>query len=153
MKREDIELKVEELLTPYCNEHGYEIVEVEYVKEGSDYILRVYAEKEGGITINDCVEISRYIDPILDSNDILDNEYRLQVSSPGLDRTLKKEKDFVRYQGRIVELKTFDKVDGTKEHEGTLKGLIDGAIVLDEDGNEKSYKQNEVALVKLKVIF
>lgn len=153
MKREDIELKVEELLTPYCSEHGYEIVEVEYVKEGSEYILRVYAEKEGGITINDCVEISRYIDPILDSNDILDNEYRLQVSSPGLDRTLKKEKDFIRYAGRIVELKTYEKVDGTKEHEGELKGLVDGNIVIVENNEEKSYKQSDVSLVKLKVIF
>ena len=73
MKREEIELKVEELLTPYCNENNYEVVDVEYVKEGSDYILRIYCEKEGGITINDCVEISRYVDPLLDNNDFIDN--------------------------------------------------------------------------------
>lgn len=153
MKREEIELKVEELLTPYCNENNYEVVDVEYVKEGSDYILRIYCEKEGGITIEDCVAISRHIDPILDNENILDNEYRLQVSSPGLDRTLRKDKDFVRYQGRVVELKTYEKVDGTKEHEGTLKGLKDGNIIIEENDEEKSYKQSDVSLVKLKVIF
>ena len=153
MKREEIESKVEELCMPFCEEKGYEIVEVEYVKEGSEYILRIYAEKEGGITIEDCVAISKYIDPILDSEDILDNEYRLQVSSPGLDRTLKKEKDFIRYQERLVELRTYEKIDGTKEHEGILKGLIDGNIVLIENDKEVSYKQSDVSLVKLKVVF
>lgn len=152
MKREEIELKVEELCKPFCDEKGFEIVEVEYVKEGTDYILRIFAEKEGGISINDCVEISRYIDPILDNENILDNEYRLQVSSPGLDRTLKKDKDFVRYAGRVVELKTFDKVDGSKEHEGVLVGLENGEIVLDDNGNKKSFKQNDVSVCKLKVI-
>lgn len=152
MKREEIELAVENLCTPFCEEKGYEIVEVEYVKEGSEYILRIYAEKEGGITIEDCVVISKYIDPILDGEDIIENEYRLQVSSPGLDRTLKKEKDFTRYAGRVVELKTYDKVNDSKEHEGVLKGLIDGNIVLIENEEEVPYKQNEVALVKLKVI-
>ena len=152
MKREEIELAVENLCAPFCKEKGYEIVEVEYVKEGSEYILRIYAEKEGGITIEDCVAISKYIDPILDGEDIIENEYRLQVSSPGLDRTLKKEKDFTRYAGRVVELKTYDKVNDSKEHEGVLKGLIDGNIVLIENEEEVAYKQNEVALVKLKVI-
>ncbi|MCQ2749117.1 MAG: ribosome maturation factor RimP [Clostridia bacterium] len=153
MKREEIESKVETLVTPYCEDNGFEVVDVEYVKEGSDYILRIFAEKEGGITINDCVEISRFIDPVLESEDFIEGEYRLQVSSPGLDRTLKKEKDFVRYEGREVEFKTFEKINGTKEHEGILKGFKDGVISIEEDSNLIEIKQSDLALMKLKVIF
>lgn len=153
MKREEIETKVETLVTPFCTEHGFEVVDVEYVKEGSDYILRVFAEKDGGITINDCVDISRYLDPILENEDFIEGEYRLQVSSPGLDRTLKKEKDFIRYTGREVEFKTFEKVNGTKEHEGILKGFNDGVISIEEDSNLVEFKQSDIALMKLKVTF
>ena len=153
MKREEIETKVETLVTPFCTEHGFEVVDVEYVKEGSDYILRVFAEKDGGITINDCVDISRYLDPILENEDFIEGEYRLQVSSPGLDRTLKKEKDFIRYAGREVEYKTFTKVNGEKEHEGILKGYKDGVISVEEDSNIIELNESDVALMKLKVIF
>ncbi len=154
MKKELIEEKVEGLLVDYAKENNLEIVDVEYVKEGSEYYLRIYADTENKITIDECVKLSRYIDPILDEMDFITEEYRLQVSSPGLDRTLKKDKDFIRYAGKLVEGKTFEKINGTKEFTGELLGLIDGMVNIKLD-NEEILKltKEQISIIKLMVKF
>ena len=94
MSRKDIEAKTEALLMPILDEFGFELWDVEYVKEGSEYYLRAYIDKEGGITIDDCVDVSRKLSDKLDEDDFIDSEYILEVSSPGLGRTLKSDRDF-----------------------------------------------------------
>jgi ribosome maturation factor RimP len=111
---------VEQLLLPYLNEHGFELVEVEYVKEGGRRFLRVYVDKEGGIDIDDCGRISEYLSERLDEADPIPEAYFLEVSSPGAERPLKKPEDFNRAVGRHVLITTYEPVDGRKEFEGTL---------------------------------
>ena len=106
-KREEYESKTEALLQPLMEKHNFVLVDVEYVKEGGNYYLRAYIDKEGGITINDCELISRALSDILDEKDFIPDAYILEVSSPGLGRQLKKEKDFRRSLGEEVEIKLY----------------------------------------------
>ena len=107
MKTEDIEKRAEALITPIVEGFGFELVDVEYVKEGSDWYLRSYIDKSGGITIDDCEAVSRQFSDKLDEADFIDDAYIMEVSSPGLGRVLKKEKDFIRSKGEEVEVKTY----------------------------------------------
>ena len=105
-KRESYEQKTEEILNPIVEEYGFELVDVEYVKEGSTWYLRAYIDKPGGICIDDCEAVSRRLSDILDEKDYIDDAYILEVSSPGLGRPLRKEKDFRRSLGEEVEVRT-----------------------------------------------
>lgn len=153
MTKKQIEAACEELVLPIIEERGFELVDVEYVKEGSTYYLRVYADKEGGITIDDCVEVSRALNPKLDAYDKeLKDPYILEVSSPGLLRPLKKDKDFARNIGKMVEIKLFKPLDGSKnkEFEAELKGYDDKTItVLLEDDRELVIERSNLALIRL----
>lgn len=153
MTKKQIESACEELVLPIIEERGFELVDVEYVKEGSTYYLRVYADKEGGITIDDCVEVSRALNPKLDAYDKeLKDPYILEVSSPGLLRPLKKDKDFARNIGKMVQIKLFKPLDGSKnkEFEAELKGYDDKTItVLLEDDRELVIERSNLALIRL----
>lgn len=153
MTKRQIESVCEELVLPIIEERGFELVDVEYVKEGSNYYLRVYADKEGGITIDDCVEVSRALNPKLDAYDKEFKEpYILEVSSPGLLRPLKKDKDFARNVGKMVEIKLFKPLDESKnkEFEAELKGYGDKTItVLSEDDKELVIERSNLALIRL----
>lgn len=153
MTKKQIESTCEELVLPIIEERGFELVDVEYVKEGSTYYLRVYADKEGGITIDDCVEVSRALNPKLDAYDKeFKDPYILEVSSPGLLRPLKKDKDFARNVGKMVEIKLFKPLDGSKnkEFEAELKGYDDKTItVLLEDDRELVIERGNLALIRL----
>ncbi len=153
MTKRQIESVCEELVLPIIEERGFELVDVEYVKEGSNYYLRVYADKEGGITIDDCVEVSRALNPKLDAYDKEFKEpYILEVSSPGLLRPLKKDKDFARNVGKMVEIKLFKPLDESKnkEFEAELKGYDDKTItVLSEDDKELVIERSNLALIRL----
>lgn len=153
MTKRQIESVCEELVLPIIEERGFELVYVEYVKEGSNYYLRVYADKEGGITIDDCVEVSRALNPKLDAYDKEFKEpYILEVSSPGLLRPLKKDKDFARNVGKMVEIKLFKPLDESKnkEFEAELKGYDDKTItVLSEDDKELVIERSNLALIRL----
>lgn len=153
MTKKQIEAVCEELVLPIIEERGFELVDVEYVKEGSNYYLRVYADKEGGITIDDCVDVSRALNPKLDAYDKEFKEpYILEVSSPGLLRPLKKDKDFARNLGKMVEIKLFKPVDGSKikEFEAELKEFDEKTItVLFEDDTEAVIDRNNLALIRL----
>ncbi|QXM06108.1 ribosome maturation factor RimP [Crassaminicella indica] len=144
---------VEELVVAFVEENELELVDVEFVKEGQNWFLRVYIDKPGGVTIDDCQYVSEYISEKLDELDPIEQNYYLEVSSPGLDRPLKKDKDFEKYKGRMVEVNLYQALDGKKRIEGVLAGLKDGFIVLemDKDG-ELKIPREKVSKVKLSVI-
>jgi len=160
MKTEDIEKKAEALITPIVESFGFELVDVEYVKEGSDWYLRSYIDKSGGITIDDCEAVSRQFSDKLDEADFIDDAYIMEVSSPGLGRVLKKEKDFIRSKGEEVEIKTytnkeFDFYKGkSKEFSGILTDWDDETVILnDESGNTLVFTRKEIAQIRLAVNF
>lgn len=151
MKKNEVEQHCTELVTPIIEEGGFELVDVEYVKEGGEYYLRVYADKEGGINIDDCVTISRGLEAKLDEADKLKEAYILEVSSPGLTRPLKKDKDFARSIGKLVEVKLYSAIDGIKEIEAILKEFSDSTIVLEDSDSEKKYtiERNNISMIRL----
>ncbi|MCI6409138.1 MAG: ribosome maturation factor RimP [Lachnospiraceae bacterium] len=153
MSRKDIEAKTEALLMPILDEFGFELWDVEYVKEGSEYYLRAYIDKEGGITIDDCVDVSRKLSDKLDEDDFIDSEYILEVSSPGLGRTLKSDRDFSKSIGRDTDIKLYKPIDKVKEFEGILKAFDNDTLTFLIDGNERVFNKSEVASVKLHVEF
>ena len=153
MSRKDIEAKTEALLMPILDEFGFELWDVEYVKEGSEYYLRAYIDKEGGITIDDCVDVSRKFSDKLDEDDFIDSEYILEVSSPGLGRTLKSDRDFTKSIGRDTDIKLYKPIDKVKEFEGILKAFDNDTLTFLIDGNERVFNKSEVASVKLHVEF
>ncbi|MFN1775023.1 ribosome maturation factor RimP [Clostridioides difficile] len=145
---------MEEIVTKITDEHGFEMVDVEYVKEAGEYYLRVYIDKEEGISLNECELVSRELSPILDEKDPIKENYFLEVSSPGLDRALKKDRDFVRYQGRDVDLKLYKPLNGCKQFEGELVGLTeDNNIKIIANGKEMEFNRKDVAIVRLAIKF
>ena len=126
----EIEQKTEELVTPIIDENHFELVDVEYVKEGANWYLRIYADKDGGISIDDCVLISRALEAKLDADDFIKDAYILEVSSPGLGRPLKKEKDYQRSIGQSVDIKLYKAIDKQKEFTGILKEYSKERIIL-----------------------
>lgn len=152
-KRENYEKRTEELLKPIVEEAGVEIYDVEYVKEGSDWYLRAYIDKEAGVNINDCEAVSRALSEAMDAVDFIEDAYILEVSSPGLGRTLKKEKHFLKSIGEQVEVKTYKPLNGQKEFKGTLKAFDQNSITLDIEEKEMVLAKSDVALVRLALDF
>lgn len=149
-KREIYEQKTEELLLPIVEENGFELVDVEYVKEGSNWYLRAYIDKPGGITVNDCEVVSRRLSDILDEEDYIDDAYILEVSSPGLGRPLKKEKDYKRSLGKLIEIRTYRMIEKKKEFTGALKEYDEKTVTIEEeDGTIKTFDKSEIALIRL----
>lgn len=158
MAKKDIyEAKTEKLILPVLEELGIELYDIDYEKEGGEYFLRVYIDKEGGVTIDDCVNVSRAFDAVLDREDYISDPYTFEVSSPGLGRPLKKEKDYVRNIGKRIEIKTFQKVDGCKEFTGILTDYADGTVTLlpDEEKPQEmlSFRRKDIALARLSFDF
>lgn len=151
MAKKDIyEQKTEQLILPLIEENNFELVDVEYVKEGSSWYLRVYIDKEGGITVIDCETISRAFNEILDKEDYIEDAYIFEVSSPGLMRPLKKDKDFQRSIGRLIEVRLFKAVDRQKEFEGRLMSFDKDSITIKlEDEKEITFNRADTALVRL----
>ena len=153
-RRVDIETKTEELVLPIIEANNFELVDVEYVKEGANWYLRVYADKEGGIAIDDCVLISRSLEEKLDAEDFIEDAYILEVSSPGLGRPLKKEKDFARSIGEEVEIRTYRAIDRQKEFIGILKEYDQDTVAIEyEDETTKTFERSEIALIRLALDF
>ena len=149
-KRELYEQKTEEILLPIVEENGFELVDVEYVKEGSTWYLRAYIDKPGGINIDDCEVVSRRLSDILDEKDYIDDAYILEVSSPGLGRPLKKEKDFKRSLGEEVEIRTYRMIDKQKEFTGILKDYDEKTVTIDmDDDTTKTFEKSDIALIRL----
>lgn len=153
-KREEYETKTEELILPILAEHNFELVDVEYVKEAGSWYLRAYIDKEGGITVNDCELVSRRMSDLLDEKDFIPDSYIFEVSSPGLGRQLKKDKDFERSIGEAVEGKLFRAVDKRKDFEGMLIRYDKENVVIGTDkGEEMVLERNNIALIRLAVDF
>ncbi|MCI8805557.1 MAG: ribosome maturation factor RimP [Clostridiales bacterium] len=153
MQVKDMLVKVEEKLLPIINDNGYELVDIEFVKEGPNKYLRVYADKEGGITIDDCEIISRAFEAELEKDDFIEEAYILEVSSPGIDRILKKDFEYIKYKGRLVDIKLYKPIDKVKQFQGELIGLVDNKIVIEESGKEISFDKKDVAVCRLAVEF
>ena len=152
-KRETYEAKTEELLMPIAEANRVEIYDIEYVKEGSDWYLRAYIDKEGGVTINDCESVSRALSDELDKADFIEDAYILEVSSPGLGRTLKKDKHLQKSLLQEVELKTYRPVCGSKEFAGILKAFDEKTVTILSEDEEKVFDRTDVATIKLALDF
>lgn len=149
-KKEVYEQKTEELVEPITKENGFELVDVEYVKEGGTWYLRVYIDKPEGIAVDDCEVVSRRLSDLLDEKDYIDDAYILEVSSPGLGRPLKKEKDFKRSLGEEVEIRTYRAVDKQKEFTGILKEYDKDTVTIEyEDETTKTFDRGDIALIRL----
>lgn len=148
-KREDIEIKTEQLILPILEARNFDLWDVEYVKEGQDYYLRAYIDKEGGITIDDCVDVSRELSDKLDVDDFIDDAYILEVSSPGLGRVLKKDKELSRCIGMDVDVKTYKPIDNCKDFTGSLKSFSKDNLVIENEGGEIDFARSDIAVIKL----
>ena len=153
MKRVEIEKRTEELVLDIINGTEIELWDVEYVKEGSEFYLRVYIDKPGGITIDDCVEVNRALNPKLDEEDFVEEAYTLEVSSPGLTRKLKKDRDFEKSIGKLVHIKLYKAESGSKEFIGRLVSFDEEKIVIKsddgDDGSEVSLDRSNVSSARL----
>ena len=150
MKRTEIVAKTEELVTPIIEKNHFELVDVEYVREGANWYLRIYADKEGGINIDDCVLISRALEEKLDAEDFISDAYILEVRSPGLGRPLKKEKDYIRSMGKELEIRTYRAIDREKEFYGILKAYDADTVTSEQkDGKEMVFEKSNIALIRL----
>lgn len=149
-KRETYETRTEELITPILDRMNFELVDVEYVKEGGTWYLRAYIDKEGGITVNDCEAVAREMNEILDKEDFVEDSYVFEVSSPGLGRPLKKEKDYVRSMGKEVEIRTYRAINREKEFYGILSAYDENTVTIKtEDGTEMTFEKSDIALIRL----
>ncbi len=148
-KRDLYESKTEELVMPLIQQNQFELVDVEYVKEGSNWYLRVYIDKPGGINVDDCERISRALSDLLDEKDYIEDAYILEVSSPGLGRPLKKEKDFERSIGKDVDIRLYRAKNGCKEFTGALISYDKDTVTVNEAGEELTFDRNEIALIRL----
>ncbi|MDD6966077.1 MAG: ribosome maturation factor RimP [Firmicutes bacterium] len=138
---------------PIVAEHGCSLWDVEYVREGSDYILRLYIDKEGGVDISDCEAISRAVDPILDEKDPIPGSYQFEVCSAGLERALKRPGDFQQFLGSPVTVKLYRPHNGLKEIPGILRGYEDGRVTIEAGKETIQFEKSQVALVRLRVEF
>ncbi|MBR3397581.1 MAG: ribosome maturation factor RimP [Lachnospiraceae bacterium] len=153
-KREDYESRTEALVIPLVEERGFELVDVEYVKEAGEWYLRVYIDKEGGITIDDCEDISRKLSDLLDKEDYISDAYILEVSSPGLLRPFKKDRDLERNLGVPIEIRTYKAVDGSKEFVGTLKAYDESSVAVEtEEGTELVFERKDISLMRKYIVF
>ncbi|KUO66058.1 MAG: ribosome maturation factor RimP [Gracilibacter sp. BRH_c7a] len=132
-------MKARQLLEPQVTELGLELVDVEYVKEGTHWFLRIYIDKEGGVDIDDCAAVSQRVSESLDNENIISQAYMLEVSSPGIERPLRKKEDYEKFKGELVSVNSTTEIEGYSRFTGILKGLIDDKVVLE-------YNKKEIAI-------
>lgn len=153
MSTSKIKSTVEEMVTPFLQEHGFELVDIEYVKEGSNWFLRVFVDKEGGIDIDECGRISEYLSERLDENDPIMDAYFLEVSSPGAERPLKKPDDVRKAVGKQVNITTYEPIDGLKEFEGVLTKFDGEEVVVTIGRKTHVIPYAKVAGARLAIVF
>ena len=153
-KANGYEAKTEQMILPILERMQFELVDVEYVKEGGTWYLRAYIDKEGGITVNDCEAVAREMNELLDAEDFISESYIFEVSSPGLGRPLKKEKDYIRNMGKEVEIRTQRAINRSKEFYGILKEYDkDSVTIVDENEEIQTFQKSEIALIRQAVRF
>lgn len=141
------------LAAPVVEQAGCTLWDVEYVKEAGEWFLRLYIDKEGGVSIDDCEAVSRPVSDLLDEHDPIEGSYTFEVSSAGADRVLKKPEHFQKFMGELVEVKLYRPKDGRKEFVGALKSYEDGGVELDLGGTQAAFTKQEIAQVRLHVTF
>ena len=152
-KASDYEVKTENLILPILERMNFELIDVEYVKEGGIFYLRAYIDKEGGITVNDCEAVAREMNVLLDEKDFIPDSYTFEVSSPGLGRPLKKEKDYVRNMGKEVEIRTYRAINRSKEFYGLLTAYDKDSVTIDSEGEVLVFDRKDIALIRQAVHF
>ena len=158
MAKEDISRRVTEMLMPFLEENGLDIYKVEYKKEGPSWVLRVSLDKPADaeseyVSIDDCEKVNVWLSGMLDENDIIERSYNLEVCSAGLDRELIKDSDYVRFAGRAVEVKTYEQINGSRLHEGVLRGKENGIVTIDTGAGELAIPADKIAKINLAVVF
>ena len=148
MSVSNIETKVENLLQDIIENIGYELYDVQYVKEGKDFYLRIVIDKEEGIDLNDCEKVNDAINDILDDADYIKDQYFLEVSSPGLERTLRKDKHFQKQIGNEILVKLFKPLDKKKEFVGILKSYSEDELILEQEDEEIKIEVKNIALAR-----
>ena len=146
---DDILESVKRIAEPVVTAEGMDLVEAEYGNEGGGLTLRLYIDKEGGVTLDDCSNISGQVGQLIELNDLMLHPYTLEVSSPGLNRPLKKEEDFVKYEGKLVRLKVRNPVDGRRNFRGRLLGYEQGTVTIDVGDEIVSLPLNEIRKANL----
>ncbi len=141
------------MVKPFLDENGFELVDIEYVKEGSNWFLRIFVDKEGGIDIDECGRISEYISDRLDENDPIPDAYFLEVSSPGAERPLRKPEDMAKAVGKQVYISTYEPVHGMKEFEGKLLSFEDEQAVIAIGKKQYDVPYSRIASARLAVVF
>jgi ribosome maturation factor RimP len=149
----DIHSTVEALVRPFLEENEFELVDIEFVKEGGNWFLRVYVDKEGGIDIDDCGRVSEYLSARLDEKDPIEQAYFLEVSSPGAERPLKKVQDYHKAVGEHVFVTTYEPIDGLKEFEGKLASFDEETLVIEIGKKKHILPYNKVASARLAIVF
>ncbi|MFV0529499.1 MAG: ribosome maturation factor RimP [Lachnospiraceae bacterium] len=153
-RKEEYERRLESLVVPILEEYGFELVETEFVKEGGTWYLRSYIDKPGGISVNDCEVVSRTLSLKLDEEDFVEEAYVMEVSSPGLGRPLKTEKDYVRSMGQELEIRTYTYIEKSKEFYGILQVYDDATVTIQmEDEKSMTFNKKDIALIRLAVHF
>lgn len=153
MSKADYEARTEKMMTPIADRLSLKIYDVEFVKEGEEYYLRVYIDKDGGVTIDDCEAASRALSDELDKEDFISEAYILEVSSPGLGRTLKKERHYLNSLGQEIEIKTYKPIDGLKEFTGILKDYKDNTAVIETEAGVMNFTADMIAKASLTIDF
>jgi ribosome maturation factor RimP len=151
--KKDIESIAEKLLEPILKANNFECVDIEFIQEAGNWFLRVYLDKEEGITINDCELVSRALEKELDKKDPIKDPYILEVSSPGLDRPLKKDKDFERHIGEHVEIRLYKAVNKSKDVTGILLAFDEDTITVEIEHEETIFLRKDIAIIRLAIIF
>ena len=154
----DIAARAEEILRPFLADHSLDLYRIVYKKEGSAWVLRVILDKPADadteyVSIDECEAVTRYLSDRLDEADFIDRAYNLEVSSPGLDRELIHESDYVRFAGREVEVRTYEQINGSKFIEGTLAGKEDGVVRIDTGDGMTEIPENKISKINLAVVF
>ena len=153
MGKAPVTQSVTELIEPGLLAKGLELVDVEFKKEGKNWVLRIYIDREGGVTLEDCQKVSRLVGDLIEVEDVIEPVYTLEVSSPGLNRVLKKEKDFLKYSGKKINVQCHTPMDGRKKFTGILTDFIDQSIHLEVDGKQHTIPLNLVAKANLVIEF
>lgn len=153
LAKERIKDVVTEIAQPLVESLDLELVEVEWVREGKDWYLRFYIYKKDGVSMDDCVAVNKLLSDELDRLDPIKDQYILEVSSPGIDRPFRNDRDFERYAGDDVEVQLFKAEEGIKKYEGRLVGLIEGQVVIFDGKNDRAFLKGSVATVKRTIKF
>jgi ribosome maturation factor RimP len=145
--------RVGQIAEVYLKDHGIELIDIVFRREGPGLVLRIVADTADGITVSECADLNNFLSETLDREDVIQDRYTLEVSSPGLDRPIKTDKDFKRSMGKELELTTFEAIDGRKTHEGVLTGMDKDNVVIERQGISTAISRSKIALARLRVEF